>query len=145
MNNNIFTKELDDNTLLIDSTNNFDSIKELDDNTLLIDSTNNLNYIKLLEKYESIKLNEKNLIQTNLKLKNTINNLRNINYNTHIKNHILNKKLNNYISTIQNLELDIIQMNEELDEYHSIVKTNFLENSFNQKDFKKDYEVALAP
>ena len=103
MNNNIFTKELDDNILLID----------------LFD---NINYITLLEKYERLKLNEEKLIETNLKLNKTINNLRNINYTTHIKNDILNKKLNHSINTIENLELDIIEMNQELDEYNDIIK-----------------------
>ena len=109
-NNNIFIKELDDNTLLINSTHNI---------SYPLDS---LNYITLLEKYDLIKSNEEKLLKTNLKHTNTINNLRNINYNTHIKNELLNIKLNNNILINKNLELDIIQMNKELDEYENIIK-----------------------
>ena len=43
--------------------------QELDDNTLLINSTDNLDYIKLLEELDLLKLNEKKLIETNLKQK----------------------------------------------------------------------------
>ena len=100
--------------------NNIDT-QELDNNTLLINSINNLEYNKLLEEVELLKLNEKKLIETNLKQKNTINNLRSINYNSHIKNEKLNKKLKNNILRIQNLELDIEQMNKELDEYENII------------------------
>ena len=42
---------------------------ELDENTLLINSTDNLDYIELLEKFDLLKLNEKELTETNLKQK----------------------------------------------------------------------------
>ena len=96
--------------------------QELDDNTLLINSTDNLDYIKLLEEFDLLKLNEKKLTETNLKQKKTIHNLRKINYNSHIKNEILNKELKKNNLIIQNLELDIEQMNKELDEYQNIIK-----------------------
>ena len=71
--------------------------QELDKNTLLINSTDNLDYIKLLKKFDLLKINEKKLIETNLKQEKTINNLRNINYNSYIKNQKLNKELQNII------------------------------------------------
>tara|TARA_Y100000389_G_C17161366_1_gene364553 strand:+ start:92 stop:439 length:348 start_codon:yes stop_codon:yes gene_type:complete len=104
-------------------------IKEIDNNTLLINSTeeisyplDSLNYITLLEKYDLIKYNEEKLVKTNLELNKTINNLRTINYNSHIKNELLTKKLNNNNLIIKNLELDIIEMNKELNEYENIFK-----------------------
>ena len=104
-------------------------IKEIDNNTLLINSTeeisyplDSLNYITLLEKYDLIKYNEEKLVKTNLELNKTINNLRTINYNSHIKNELLTKKLNNKNLIIKNLELDIIEMNKELNEYENIFK-----------------------
>jgi len=71
--------------------------QELDKNTLLINSTDNLDYIKLLKKFDLLKINKKKLIETNLKQEKTINNLRNINYNSYIKNQKLNKELQNII------------------------------------------------
>lgn len=95
--------------------------QELDENTLLINSTYNLDYIKLLEKYDLLKLNEKKLIETNLKQEKTINNLRNMNYNSNIKNEKLNEELQNINLENKNLELDIKQMNKELNEYQNII------------------------
>ena len=95
--------------------------QELDENTLLINSTDNLDYIKLLEKFDLLKLNEKKLIETNLKQEKTINNLRNINYNSHIKNQKLNKELQNIIFENKNLELDVNEMDKELNQYKNII------------------------
>tara|TARA_Y100000741_G_scaffold205369_1_gene156184 strand:+ start:145 stop:495 length:351 start_codon:yes stop_codon:yes gene_type:complete len=104
--------------------------QELDENTLLINSTDNLDYIKLLEKYDLLKLNEKKLIENNKNFKTRIDNLRKINYNSHIKNDKLNKELNNISLENKNLELDIKQMDKELNEYKNIIDQyqNIIEN-----------------
>lgn len=110
MDNNIFTKELDDDTLLINSIN--EKMYPLD----------SLNYITLSEKYNLIKANEEKLVNEKLELNKTINNLRNIIYNSHKKNQLLSEKLNHNNLINENLKLDIIEMNKELDEYENIFK-----------------------
>ena len=112
--------------------------QELDENTLLINSTDNLDYIKLLEEYDLLKLNEKKLIETNLKQEKTINNLRNMNYNSNIKNEKLNEELQNINLENKNLELDIKQMNNPDDkEVHTIKHYKDLTKFFNYYELYK--------